>query len=131
MLAVALLDDEVMPQQYQPDRISKDDVQTLLRRVRVRPEEEFTRLFPDEHACRLRVQLQDGREFEKEKQDYEGFHTRPMPWDRVVEKFERLSSTYTTSDLRAEIIETVQALERTDVDRLTEILREVEVPKST
>jgi 2-methylcitrate dehydratase len=131
MLAVALLDDEVMPQQYEPDRIRKDDVQTLLRRVRVRPEEEFTRRFPEDHACRLRVRLLDGRVFKKEKEAYEGFHTRAMPWERVVEKFERLSSLYTTSDLRGEIIETVQSLEKIDVGRLTEVLREVEAPKRT
>src|ERR1043166_7465543 len=36
LVAVALLDGEVMPEQYRPARIRRDDVQALLRRVTVR-----------------------------------------------------------------------------------------------
>ena len=67
LLAVALIDGEVMPAQYDAERIVRDDVQRLLRRVEVRPDPELSRRFPAEHACRLQVRLRDGRLLEREK----------------------------------------------------------------
>src|ERR1700720_1068548 len=46
LLAVALLDGDVMPAQFKPERIICSDVQTLLKKVQVRPNHEFTELYP-------------------------------------------------------------------------------------
>ena len=73
MVAVALLDGEVMPEQYRPERISRQDVQDLLKRVIVRPSDELSQRFPAEMPCRLTLYLRDGRVLLKEKTDYEGF----------------------------------------------------------
>ena len=64
----------------------------------------------------------------KEKTDYEGFHTRPVQWETVVGKFERLSEPYTTAALRREIGDAVSRLEAIDVARLTAMLARVQVP---
>ena len=46
----------------------------------------------DDHTPSLSIsEGSDGRVLVKEKRDYEGFHTRPMRWETVVQKFERLS----------------------------------------
>jgi 2-methylcitrate dehydratase len=87
IVAVAALDGKVTPAQYEPERILREDVQSLLRRVEVVPDPGYSGRFPEEHACRLTVALTDGRILTKEMSDYEGFHTRPMSWDRAVEKF--------------------------------------------
>src|ERR1700731_937132 len=42
LLAVALLDGDVIPAQFAPDRIMRADVQQLLKKVSVRPDQEFT-----------------------------------------------------------------------------------------
>jgi 2-methylcitrate dehydratase len=60
-VAVAILDGDVMPAQYEPDRILRDDVQQLLRRVSVTANPWYSRLFPEEMPCRIRVVLGDGR----------------------------------------------------------------------
>src|SRR5512136_2286993 len=73
MLAAALLDGEVTPEQYRPERIVREDIQSLLRRIRIRPVPEYSGRFPERMPCRLRVSLRDGRVLTKEKQDYEGF----------------------------------------------------------
>jgi 2-methylcitrate dehydratase len=111
MVAVALLDDQLMPEQYAPERIARPDVQALLRRVAVRPSVDLSRRFPDEHPCRLRIVLRDGSEVRKVKHDYEGFHTRPMDWPTACAKFERLSAPYTDSDRRRAVIEAVTHLD--------------------
>jgi 2-methylcitrate dehydratase len=111
-----------MPEQFLPDRVGREDVQTLLRRVVVRPEADLSRRFPDEHACRVRIRLTNGRMLSMQKHDYEGFHTRPMRWETVVSKFKRLSEPYADGELRKEIVEAVASLEEIGVRDLTEIL---------
>jgi 2-methylcitrate dehydratase len=125
MLAVAILDDQVTPAQYRPERIQRQDVQTLLRKVSVRPQSAYSRHFPDEMPCRISVTLQDGRALTKEKRDYEGFHTRPMRWETVVQKFERLSQPYVDSALQREIVDVVANLESTQVADLARLLERV------
>ncbi|MBI3976539.1 MAG: MmgE/PrpD family protein [Armatimonadetes bacterium] len=125
MTAVALLDGQVMPEQYAPERIRREDVQALLRRIVVRPAEEFSRQFPAHMACRIRVTLRDGHVFVREQVDYEGFPTRPMRWETVAEKFERLSAAHTHAGLRREIVAAVAGLDGIRVEDLTRLLARV------
>ncbi|HET7419862.1 MAG TPA: MmgE/PrpD family protein [Candidatus Dormibacteraeota bacterium] len=90
MVAVAMLDGEVLPRQYEVERINRPDVQALLRRVHVHPDPELTARFPDEHACRLRVTLDDGSVLVREKSDFAGFVTRPTGWAEAERKFRDL-----------------------------------------
>ena len=46
VLAVAILDGQVMPEQYDPERIQRADVQTLLGKVSVQPRKLFSERFP-------------------------------------------------------------------------------------
>lgn len=125
MVAVAMLDGQVMPEQYRQERIRREDVQGLLRRVVIRPAEAYSRQFPDRMPCRIRVVLRDGRALVKEMQDYEGFHTRPMRWETVVQKFDRLSAPYADAALRREIIDAAANLESIQVTDLTRLLARV------
>lgn len=129
MVAAALLDDQVMPEQYLPDRIGRRDVQTLLHKITVRPRKEFSDRFPDEMPCRLIVSLRDGRRVIKEKRDYEGFYTRPMQWETVSRKFEQLSKRYANASLRRDIREAVSRIEAFRTRDLMQLL--ARVPFST
>ena len=122
LVAVAILDGQVMPEQYRPVRIQSQDVQALLRKVTVRPSSDYSREFPDEMPCRITLTLRDGRRIAKEKHDYEGFRTRPMSWERAVEKFERLAAPYTERSLYREIVSAVSNLEAIQVSDLTKLL---------
>ena len=51
LLAVALLDGDVMPAQFEPDRIARADVQQLLKKVSVRPDQEYTGTVSRQDAC--------------------------------------------------------------------------------
>jgi len=125
MVAVAILDGQVMPEQYRPERIEQHDVQALLRRVSVRSVPEYSARFPTEMPCRITVSLSDGRVLTKEKRDYEGFHTRPMRWETVVHKFERLSAGHADTALQREIVEAVARLEELQVGDLMGLLSRV------
>jgi 2-methylcitrate dehydratase len=122
MVAVALLDGDVSPAQYAPERIVREDVQNLLRKVTIQPDETLSKRFPAEMPCRITIALKDGRALDIEKQDYEGFYTRPMSWEKAVAKFERLATPYSNTSQRASIVETVAHLESKEVVQLTELL---------
>lgn len=128
IVAVALLDGTVYPQQYDPERIRRDDVQSLLRRVQIRPSAAYSQRFPGALPCQLTVVLQDGRRLQKEKSDFEGFFTTPMAWDTVVQKFERLSAPYTDAALRNQIVEAAHKLDTITITQLTDLLAQVKTP---
>ncbi|HEY6947595.1 MAG TPA: MmgE/PrpD family protein, partial [Gemmatimonadales bacterium] len=128
LVAVALLDGEVMPEQYLAARICRDDVQALLQRVVVRPDEGFSRRFPAEMPCRVRVTRRDGQVLTTELADYPGFITPGRAWEAAREKFERLGAPYTTASLRDRIAGTVAELERCRVSELTNLLAAVRLP---
>jgi 2-methylcitrate dehydratase len=125
LLAVALLDGEVMPAQYTPERIHRDDVQRLLRKVSVRPiphlSERFLQLMP----CHIEIALRDGHTVALQQDDYEGFVTHPMSWEHVVAKFNRLAAPHAERTLRDEIVEAVANLEYIPVAELMQRLARV------
>jgi 2-methylcitrate dehydratase len=122
LVAVALLDGQVMPEQFAPERIVRADVQALLQRVHVRPAADLSARFPAEHACRIRLRLSGGAMLAAEKRDYEGFLTRPMSWEGARRKFERLASGSVEPGLAAELAETVWALDELETRDLTTLL---------
>lgn len=128
VVSAALLDGTVMPAQYDPERILRDDVQSLHRKVTVRPRREFSDRFPAEMPCRLVVRLKGGKTLEAEKTDYEGFHTRPMSWETVTAKFERLAAPQTGRELRREIATVVRSLEDRTAADLMKLLAKVKTP---
>jgi 2-methylcitrate dehydratase len=121
LLAVALLDGQVMPEQYRTERVGRADVQDLVRRVHVRPDRALSARFGAEHPVRLRLYLRDGTTLAREQSDWEGFHTRPMGWEPLVAKFDRLAERV-DPDLRAQIVEAVRNLDELPVSELTRLL---------
>jgi 2-methylcitrate dehydratase len=128
IVSAALLDGTVMPAQYDPERILRDDVQGLHRKVRVRAREDLSARFPAEMPCRLVVRLKGGKTLEAEKRDYEGFHTRPMSWETVTAKFERLAAPHTTRGLRRDIAAAVRSLDDRTTADLMKLLAKVKAP---
>ncbi len=122
MLAAAILDGKVTPEQYSIERIGRQDIQDLLKRIIVRPRPAYSDRFPLEMPCLLKVSLRNGEALVQEKKDYEGFHTRPMKLEGVVRKFELLSSPYVVGSLGRSIQQAVNDLENIRVEELTELL---------
>ena len=129
LVAVALLDGQVGPEQYTPERIRREDVQQLLRRILVQPWPDYSRGFPAEMRCRLAIRLAGGRELIREQGNYEGFHTDPMSWETAERKFESLSQPFTSQALRQRIIEAIRGLESVQVSEVTRLLAQVRAPE--
>jgi 2-methylcitrate dehydratase len=122
MIAVALIDGEVTPAQYEPKRILKKDVQDLLHKITIRSNQAMSERFPLEMPCRIDIDLNGGRKVTIDKHDYEGFFTRPMPWATVVAKFNILASPFASDAQRAAIVEAVAHLETLNTAHLAAVL---------
>ena len=122
LCAVALLDGQVGPEQLETKRVRRPDVQDLLSRVEVRAAPDLTAAYPERTSARVHVVLQDGRTFDREQSDFEGSPTRPMSWERVVDKLHWLGEPFADDGLRATIIAAVEHLEDIPIAELTAAL---------
>lgn len=111
LIAVALIDGVVGPAQFAPDRIAGADVQALLQKVEVVPSEAYTARIPGEMPAAITIEREDDDPVSGEATAYDGFHTRPMIWDAVREKFHRLTEGRLSGSLGEEICLCVDHLE--------------------
>ena len=130
LLAVALLDGDVQPAQLEPGRIEARDVQDLLRKVTVRPDDGFTARYPDEVPSRVTVRLKDGRSYSHEVNSYPGFPSRALTWDEIAAKFDKLVAGRADDGLAREIKAAVRSLETIHVKDLTKLLGRVSGPQA-
>jgi 2-methylcitrate dehydratase len=120
-----MFDGDVMPAQFKPDRIIKPDVQGLLKKVSVRPNQEYTEEYPEKMPAKITVRLQNGKIIEHEVQDYPGLASRPFTWEESVEKFDRLTAGYIDEGLCREIKDAVRSVENIQVKDLTNLLSSI------
>ncbi len=120
--AVALVDGGVGPEQLETERVRRADVQDLLARVDVEPADDLTADYPQRTAARVHILTHDGREFTREQSDYEGSLSRPMSWERVVEKFHWLAEPFCDAALRADIVAAVDHIDEIGIAELTGLL---------
>lgn len=126
MLSAAYLDGQVMPEQYEPERIMRDDIQNLLQKVDVKPGNEYSDRFPDEMACKIELETNEGQIFTVEKHDYHGFKTQPASWDVLMGKYNGLTQKM-DSELAAKIANTIKNLENVKISELTDLLGQVKI----
>jgi 2-methylcitrate dehydratase len=123
MLAVALLDRQLLTDQYNPERLRAQDVQSLLQRVTVEEDSALTDRFEDgEMPAIIDIRMQDGTVYNVEKSDFRGHPNNPMDWNEIEGKFESMAADIYGEGHRAEIVDTVKNLENRSVDDLVTLL---------
>jgi 2-methylcitrate dehydratase len=128
MLAVALIDGEVQPEQYAPARITAPDVQQLLRKVTITADPALSALFPQRLPAELDVELEDGTIFFTRREDYHGFHTNPFDWTAARAKFDRVIRALTSAAERDAIADAIATLEKRSITTLTSLLGAIHRP---
>jgi 2-methylcitrate dehydratase len=125
LAAVALLDGQVGPEQLETTRVRRDDVQNLLRRVTVVAAADLTAAYPGRTSTRVRIETLDSGSVERKQSDFEGSPSRPMTWDRVVEKFHWLAEPFADDSLQADLIGAVATLDEIAISELTGLLGKI------
>jgi len=126
MLAVAFLDGQVMPEQYEASRIIQEDVQNLLQKVDVQVSDKYSDRFPQEMVCRIEIETTNGTIFSVEKKDYEGFTTNPASWEVLLKKYYYLTKNI-DKQLAEKIATTIQRIDELNVTDLTILLDQINI----
>ncbi|MDY6788735.1 MAG: MmgE/PrpD family protein [Candidatus Nanohaloarchaea archaeon] len=125
MLAVAALDGELFNAQYEQERIERDDVQELLRKVKVSEDEKLTERFESgEMPAVLDVELESGETFHVEKSSFEGHPNNSASWQQIEDKFHAMTEEFYSKERREGIVEAVESLEKISVRDLVKLLGE-------
>ena len=124
VVAALLLDGELYPEQFEPERINRADVQELMQRVHVHTKlpvhtpvmvagalDTYTIAYPDKMKAKVEIVLKDGNSYVYEAADYPGFHTRPFSWEDSIQKFKRLATGVINEQQTETLIDTVRQLD--------------------
>jgi 2-methylcitrate dehydratase len=116
------LDGDVQPAQLEPSRIEKSDVQDLLQKVNVRPDDSLTARYPADLGSRVTVRLKSGESFTQQISDFPGAPARPFTWKEIEVKFDKLTAGHANEKSREKIKDAVRSLENIRVSELMELL---------
>lgn len=125
LLATAVIDGQVGPDQLRSEHIHRSDVRELMSRIDIRPSADLTARYPQSTPVRIRVTLSGGRQVSRAQDDFEGAPQRPLTWERTVEKFHWLAEPYADDGLREDIVDATRRLEGEPVAVLIEFLAQV------
>ena len=127
VLAAALIDNNVMPEQFEEKRILEEDVQTLLKCVKVSNSESLTNRYPKESPVTIKITNKENKIFEKEKSSYEGHYSNPMGLSSVIEKFGFLCDDIISVQMKDEIIDAVSRIDTIKISDLTDIFEKDDI----
>jgi len=92
LVAAALQDGSVTPATFAPSRLTDQALRSLIARVIVVEEPEFTRRYPAESCTRVEVTTREGRQLTAETSHPKGHHRNPLTDEEVEAKFRGLAS---------------------------------------
>ena len=102
LVSVALLDGEVTPAQFTPERIADPAVAALMQRVDVREDEAMTKAFPGTQAARIEASA-GGQRFDVLVPSSKGHEKNPASDEEIEQKFHMLARGVTTPE-RADVM---------------------------
>ena len=123
MVAVALLDGEMTPRQFENGRWFDPDVCDLMTRMTVTIDPGWSKRAPGGFPCTMRLTTTDGRETVVEVPFAAGHARNKMNREQVIEKFRNCVDGRIASSRADEIIAAVDELDRMpSIRKLTELI---------
>jgi 2-methylcitrate dehydratase PrpD len=123
-VAVALLDGEVLVDQFSTKRINKDDVWSLINRTSTHHEKAYDQLpVTERETTRVCITLKDGSTKNKVVAHPRGTGPRTLTNDQILDKYRNLTRSVISLDRQTAIEKTVLNIESvTDISSLVELL---------
>jgi 2-methylcitrate dehydratase PrpD len=90
--AIALTDRAAGLDQFTGESLRSPEIQQLMRKVVLQKDNRLEKNFPAEWPARVKIQLKDGRQFEKRVRYPKGDPENPLSWAELSAKFESLAS---------------------------------------
>jgi 2-methylcitrate dehydratase len=124
VIAAALVDRQVTPLQFTPEKISDPLIRAQLKKVEVVADPEIEKVFPALQRVIVTIHTTDGRELTKRLDYPKGDPRNPLSDGEVEEKFEALAAPVLSQAARRRVVETVWKLdELKSVSSLMELLK--------
>ena len=92
LVAVALQDGAVTPASFTDQRIQDPALRTLIDKMAIHEDEEFTRKYPGEYNCRIEITSRAGKSFAVQTSYPKGHRLNPLDDSGVEAKFRSLAS---------------------------------------
>ena len=123
VIAAALVDRRVTPEQFEPERILDPVIRAQLGKVKVEADPEIEAVFPELQRVIVTIVTADGRELERRLDFPKGDPRNPMTDDELAEKFDALAAPVCTPERVAAAKEALSRVER--YDNLSDMMREL------
>ena len=111
LAAVGLRDGEVTPATFAPDRIADPGLRTIINKMRIDENAEFTERYPAEYNCRIEVIKNNGQTEVAETSFPKGHGKNPLSDADVDAKFRRLACPTITEQQCEQALELIWSLE--------------------
>lgn len=93
-VACALLNGTVSLADFYEDAIHGEEIQKLLKRVKVEEDPQFTDKYPEHWGCRMKICMTDGSEYVTTVEDASGSEHVPLSKEQIVEKAKSCCKDY-------------------------------------
>jgi 2-methylcitrate dehydratase len=114
VIAAAIVDRQVTPAQFEPEKIMDAKIREQLSKVEVVADPDIEAVFPELQRVIVSVRTTDEREF-KEQLDYpKGDPRNPLTDQEIEEKFDALAAPVLSDEARARLKDAVWNLEKLD-----------------
>lgn len=111
-VAIALLEGQLLPDQFRRERLADPEVLGLAKRVRMVVDPEINALYPERWPSKVKIMMQDGREFYRSVDDPKGSPGHSLTRDEIMEKFLALGRKARSESALREIAELVFGIDR-------------------
>jgi 2-methylcitrate dehydratase len=112
VIAAALVDRQVTPQQFMPQKISDPAIRAQLKKVEVVADPEIEKLFPALQRVIVKIHTADGRALQRQLDYPKGDPRNPLTDREVEEKFEALARPVLSQASRRKAMDAVWKLDK-------------------
>ena len=112
VIAAAIVDRQVTPAQFEPEKIADARIRAQLRKVEVVADKEIEAVFPKLQRVAVTVTTTDGRKLQKQLDYPKGDPRNPLTDKEIEEKFDALAAPVLSAAKRKKIKDAVWNLER-------------------
>ncbi len=124
-IAAAIVDRQVTPAQFTPEKINDPQVRAQLRKVEVVADPEIEKVFPALQRVAVTITTTNGKEFSKQLDYPKGDPRNPLSDLEVEEKFAALADGVISRTRQQQVRDTIWNLEKSgSVAQLMELLKE-------
>lgn len=90
VLAAALTDGELGPRQFEQDKIEKQDIHRMAKKIEVREKREYSEIYPTRTSCDVEILTAEGEVYKQTVEFPRGAPENPFKIEEVFDKFDVL-----------------------------------------